>query len=122
VKTRSVLRWVVAVPLLLVMVSFALTNRDPVALGLFPLGELPFDVPLSVAILAAMGLGFVLGGLRLWGQALHHRRAARKAEEAMRLLELRHQELKARLASPPHSPVKVDASARDRELASLPAR
>jgi uncharacterized integral membrane protein len=101
VKPRSVLRWVVAVPLLLIMISFALSNRDPVTLWLFPFGELPFDVPLSLAILAAMGFGFVLGGLRLWGQALRHRRAARKAEDAMRLLEAKHQALQARLASAP---------------------
>jgi uncharacterized integral membrane protein len=97
------LRWVVAVPLLLIMISFALSNRDPVTLWLFPFGELPFDVPLSLAILAAMGLGFVLGGLRLWGQALRHRRAARKAEDAMRLLEAKHQALQARLSSAPRS-------------------
>ena len=42
------------------------------------------------------GLGFFLGGLRLWFTALHHRRAARRAEDAVRLLEARHQELQAR--------------------------
>ena len=132
-KPRSVLRWVVAVPLLLIMISFALSNRDPVTLWLFPFGELPFDVPLSLAILAAMGFGFVLGGLRLWGQALRHRRAARKAEDAMRLLEAKHQALQARLASVPPPPViaspspppviasvaKQPHSAGDTEVASL---
>lgn len=96
-KLRALSRWIVGVPLLLLMVVFALSNRDPVRLGLFPLGQLPFEVPLSVAILAALGLGFFLGGLRLWITALRHRRAARRAEEAMRLLEAKHQELKSRL-------------------------
>lgn len=95
-KLRALSRWVVGIPLLLLMVVFALSNREPVPLGLFPLGRLPFDVPLSVVILAAMGLGFFLGGLRVWFTALRHRRAARRAEEAVRLLEARHQELKAR--------------------------
>ena len=58
------------------------------------------EQPLSVAILAAMGLGFFLGGLRVWFTAIGHRRAARRAEEAMRLLEARYQELKARPATP----------------------
>lgn len=99
-KLRTWLRWVVGVPLLLLMVLFALSNRDPVSLGLFPLGRLPFEVPLSVVVLAAMGFGWFLGGLRLWFTALHHRRAARRAEEAVRLLEARHQELKARMSDP----------------------
>jgi lipopolysaccharide assembly protein A len=90
----------VGVPLLLVMVLFALSNREPVRLGLFPLGRLPFELPLSVVILAAMGLGFFLGGLRLWFTALQHRRAARRAEAAVRLLEAKHQELKARASGP----------------------
>jgi putative membrane protein len=99
------MRWIVAAPLLLLMVVFALSNSEAVPLRLFPLGELPFEVPLSLAILAAMGLGFFLGGLRLWTTALRHRRAARRAEEAMRLLEVKHQELKSRtsgsLVTPP---------------------
>lgn len=97
-KLRAFSRLVVGIPLLLLMVLFALSNTEPVRLGLFPLGSLPVDVPLSVAILAALGLGFLLGGLRLWFTATRHRRAARRAEEAVRLLEAKHQELKARVS------------------------
>jgi uncharacterized integral membrane protein len=89
---------------LLLMVAFALSNSEPVSIGLFPFGTLPFEIPLSLALLAAMGLGFLLGGLRLWTMSLRHRRAARRAEEAMRLLELKHQDLKSRsgpLMAPP---------------------
>jgi putative membrane protein len=105
VKLRALSRWIVGVPLLLLMVLFALSNSEPVPLRLFPLGALPFEVPLSVAILGAMGLGFFLGGLRLWFTALGHRRAARRAEAAVRLLEAKHQELTARSAAPalPHA-------------------
>lgn len=95
-KLRSVARWIIGIPLLLLMVLFALSNTGPVLLDLFPFGHLPFGVPLSIVVLAAMGLGFLLGGLRLWFTALHHQRAARRAEEKMRLLEARHQELRAR--------------------------
>jgi len=97
VKLHAFSRLVVGIPLLLLMVLFALSNTDPVRLGLFPLGRLPFEIPVSIVILAALGLGFFMGGLRLWITALHHRRAARRAEDAMRLLEARHQELKSRM-------------------------
>jgi putative membrane protein len=80
------------------MVLFALSNTEPVRIGLFPLGWLPFQVPLSVAILAAMGLGFFLGGLRVWFASLRYRRAARRAEQAARLLEAKQRELQARPA------------------------
>lgn len=96
-KLHAFSRLVVGIPLLLLMVLFALSNTDPVRLGLFPLGRLPFEIPVSIVILAALGLGFFMGGLRLWITALHHRRAARRAEDAMRLLEARHQELKSRM-------------------------
>lgn len=99
-KLRALTRWAIAVPLLLLLVLFALSNSQPVPLELFPFGQLPFDVPLSVAILAAMGFGFLLGGLRLWTTALRHRRAARKAEAAMRVLEAKHRELQARTSGP----------------------
>ena len=90
-RPRALARWIVAVPLLVLMVLFALSNTEPVRPGLFPFGQVPFDIPLSVTILAAMALGFFLGGLRVWFTALHHRRAARRAEEAVRLLEAKQQ-------------------------------
>jgi putative membrane protein len=96
VRLRSLSRWIAGIPLLLLMVLFALSNSETVPLRLFPFGALPFEVPLSVAILAAMGVGFFLGGLRVWFIALVHRRAARRAEEAVRLLEARHREAQAR--------------------------
>ena len=95
-KLRSLARWIVAIPLLLLMILFALSNTEPVRPGLFPLGQLPFELPLSVVILAAMAIGFFLGGLRLWFTSLQHRRAARRAEETVRLLEARHQESRSR--------------------------
>jgi lipopolysaccharide assembly protein A len=97
VKLRGVSRWIVGVPLLALMVLFALTNTEPLRLGLFPLGHLPFDIPTSVAILGAMAIGFFLGGLRLWFTAVHYRRAARRAEETVRLLEVKQQEPRSRL-------------------------
>jgi uncharacterized integral membrane protein len=100
VKLHTVSRLIVGVPLLLLMVVFALSNTEPVRLGLFPLGRLPFDVPLSVVVLAALGLGFFVGGLRLWVISLRHRRAAMRAEAAVRLLEAKHHELQSRISGP----------------------
>jgi len=99
VSIRGLMRWIVGIPLLLLMVLFALSNSQSVRLGIFPT-DYSVEIPLSVAILAAMAIGFFLGGLRLWFTAMHDRRALRRAEDAVRLLEAKHQELKSRASGP----------------------
>jgi lipopolysaccharide assembly protein A len=93
------LRWLIWLPLLIVMIAFALSNRQPVDLGLFPTG-LSIPLPLSLAVLGAMAIGFFLGGLFTWIPALRYRRAARRAREALRVLEAKHEELKAQRSGP----------------------
>jgi lipopolysaccharide assembly protein A len=97
VTIRGLLRWIFGIPVLLLLILFALSNTEPVSLRLFPT-DFSLEVPLSLAILAAMGIGFLLGGLRVWFTALHHRRAARRADDAVRLLEAKHRELSSRSA------------------------
>jgi len=97
------MRFLVAVPLLLLLVLFALTNRTPVRLGLWPT-DFVAEVPLSLVMLLAMGLAFLLGGLCVWFSALAQRARARRAEAQVRLLDEQLAELKARLA-------RADASA-----------
>jgi uncharacterized integral membrane protein len=99
VKALAVGRWVLGGLVLALLILFALSNTQEVELGLFPTG-LAVGMPLSVAILGAMGIGFFLGGLVVWFTSLRHRRAARRAHAAVRLLEAKHQELTARTAAP----------------------
>jgi uncharacterized integral membrane protein len=97
------IRALIAAPLLLLLVLFALSNSQPVRLGLWPT-DLSLEPPLSIAVLVAMGAAFLLGALMLWVEALAARRRARRAEYAQRLLEAQVQELKARLTGPPLPP------------------
>jgi putative membrane protein len=83
-------------PFLLLLVLFALSNRAPVRIGLWPTG-LSLEAPLSVTILGAMALAFLIGGLLVWISELGQRRRARRAERAVRLLEAQVQELKSRV-------------------------
>jgi uncharacterized integral membrane protein len=89
----------ITVPLLLLLVLFALSNSQPVRLGLWPT-DLALESPLSLAVLAAMAAAFLLGALMLWSEVLGARRRARRAEYAQRLLEAQVQELRARLDGP----------------------
>jgi uncharacterized integral membrane protein len=90
------LRLLVAAPFLLLLVLFALTNRAPVALGLWPTG-LSLEAPLSLAVLGAAAIAFLLGGLVVWVNELGQRRRARRAETQVRKLEEEVQRLRARL-------------------------
>lgn len=93
------MRLLVAIPFLALLVAFALSNTQPVRLGLWPT-DLSADVPLSVAVLVAMGIAFLAGGLLVWLQALAQRRRARRAEEAVRRLEAQLAALRSRLPTP----------------------
>jgi uncharacterized integral membrane protein len=95
------MRLVIGLPLLLLMVVFALSNRAAVTLGLWPT-DFSLEVPLSLAILAAMAIAFLMGGFLVWFSVLAQRSRARRAEQAVRLLEAEVQSLKARL--PPLPP------------------
>jgi putative membrane protein len=98
------LRILLAAPILLILVLFALSNRAPVTVGLWPT-DLVVTLPLSLAVLGAMAIAFIAGALVLWVNVLATRRRARRAEHTVRLLEAQVAELKARLAPPPAGPL-----------------
>ena len=61
----KLLFWIVVALVAAVLALFAASNRESVALGLWPL---PFvlDLPLYLAILAAVLIGFISGVLATW--------------------------------------------------------
>lgn len=75
---RSIVSWILGIPLAAVVVSFVVTNMQPMVLGLWPL---PFEieVPVYLGMLLALLLGFLIGALVAWVNAGRHRRAL-KAE------------------------------------------
>ena len=91
------LRILIAAPFLLVLVLFALSNPQPIAFALWPT-DYSVQLPLSLAVLGAMGAAFLFGALVLWVTVLATRRRARRAERTVRLLEAQVAELKASLA------------------------
>jgi putative membrane protein len=90
------MRLLLLAPVLLLLVLFALSNTAPVRIGLWPTGW-SLEAPLSLAILGAMAIAFLIGGLLVWIAELGQRRRARRAEQSVRLLEAQVQALKARL-------------------------
>lgn len=68
---------IITVPVALLAVSFAISNRQPVLLELWPL---PFviNAPLYLLVLGAVVLGFLVGGLVAWMAQHRYRRDARQ--------------------------------------------
>jgi len=93
------LRLIIGLLFLLVLTVFALSNVEPVVLGIWPT-DYTVQAPLSVAVLVGAGIAFLLGGLLVWFNELGQRRRARRAEDTVRALEARLEEMKARLARP----------------------
>ena len=85
--------------LCLPVVLFLLSNTEIVSLGLWPT-DYSINAPLSIAILVAMALGFLLGALVVWMSELARGRRARRAERTVRLLEAQIEDLKARIPAP----------------------
>jgi uncharacterized integral membrane protein len=73
----SRLAWIITIPVSIIVVLFAVMNRDPVALNLWPL---PWDlgaIPLYLLTLGTLLFGFFLGAFAMWVSAGKSRRKAR---------------------------------------------
>jgi len=89
------MRLLILAPFLLLLVLFALSNTGEARLGLWPTGWL-LQAPLSLIVLGAMALAFLLGGVLVWVAELGQRRRARRAEQAVRRLEAELRDLRSR--------------------------
>jgi uncharacterized integral membrane protein len=83
---RNGVRVLILVPLALAIAMFAVANRAPVLIGFDPFGAQPplfaFVSPLYLALMAALILGVVIGGVAAWmSQSPRRRRARRLAAE-----------------------------------------
>jgi len=78
--------WVFIALVAAVLALFAASNRGDVALGVWPL---PFalDLPLYVAILGALLIGFIAGALAAWVAGRRRRREARHRRRRLAALE-----------------------------------
>ncbi|MEZ5648750.1 MAG: LapA family protein [Alphaproteobacteria bacterium] len=84
---RRIAFWLIGLPLAVIAVLFAISNRAPVVFALWPL---PFELeaPRFLPVLIAAGIGFLVGGFTAWLGGAHNRRRARvrsaEAAEARR--------------------------------------
>ncbi len=94
------MRFLLGVPALVLLVLFALSNKQPTRLYLWPT-DITLDAPLSLAVLVASAVFFLAGAFMTWGTSLSMRTRARRAEEQVRQLRTQVRTLQARPVAEP---------------------
>lgn len=80
---RRIVGWLVLVPLCLVLIVFALANRQLVVVNFNPLAPSEalttpgIGVPLFLVLFVVLLFGVILGGIATWFAQSHHRRDER---------------------------------------------
>jgi putative membrane protein len=79
-------RWTATLVAVVLLVPFAVSNREPVSLGFWPL---PFlvDLPLYLLVLLLLLAGFVTGAAAGWLAGRHTRRELRRRRRRVEALE-----------------------------------
>lgn len=80
------MRWLLLLPLLVLLVLFGLSNQQEATLTLWPT-ELAWTGPLYIAVLAIGAVFFLLGALITWFASFPYRSRARRMSESARVLE-----------------------------------
>jgi lipopolysaccharide assembly protein A len=78
--------WIVLALGAVVLILFAVSNRETVSVGLWPLPTL-VELPLYLVVLGMLILGFILGELVAWVGGSRWRREARRSRRRITTLE-----------------------------------
>jgi lipopolysaccharide assembly protein A len=92
--------WVVTIAAAIFLIPFAVANREPVSLGLWPL---PFlvDLPLYLLVLLVLLGGFVIGATAGWIAGRRVRRELRRRRRRVEALERELAATQSQLANQP---------------------
>jgi lipopolysaccharide assembly protein A len=82
----KILRLLIGLVALIIIVSFAVTNRGPVEIGLAPLPTV-IEVPVYGVFLFGLVVGVLVGGIGTWLAGLPKRRRAARARRRAASLE-----------------------------------
>jgi uncharacterized integral membrane protein len=120
---RKVLTIVIIVPLAVVIVAFAVANRQVVTVSFDPFSSAnpayAATLPLFVLIFALVILGVIVGGIATWLRQASWRRTARALDADVRSL---HQELEAMRRRAAEDEARLNETRRDEPRSlSLPS-
>ena len=110
--------WAATLVAAALLIPFALSNREPVSLGFWPLPFL-IELPLYLLILLSLLAGYVIGGTAAWIARRHLRRELRHRRRHVEALEREllavrslpaNQTLTERSGGQPEAPVDIQYS------------
>lgn len=100
---QKIIRALILAPLAIVLVAFAVANREPVTVSFDPFNPaapaLSLTIPLYVLILTLVIAGVIVGGVAAWMRQGKWRGRARRAETRARDLRTENDQLKRRAGS-----------------------
>ncbi len=81
---RRIFRWIIGLPLVILVIAFAVANRKAVVLSLDPLHEadplISLELPLWLLMSLGIFIGLVVGYAACWFAQGKHRRLARERQ------------------------------------------
>lgn len=108
---RKLVFWLILVPLAILLLMFAVANRETVTVSFDPFSATApaaaVNVPLFVLIFVLVILGVIIGGVAAWLRQSGYRRAARRRDADVTALRHEIDALNAKLGD------KFDAAAQD---------
>lgn len=81
-----ILSWIITVPLALLVLDFALSNRGDVTVSFWP-SDLEISLPLSILLLGVWLIGLFMGQLMGWFSSFARRIETRRLKKALRALQ-----------------------------------
>jgi len=107
---RKILTAIIVVPLLVVIVGFAVANRQSVTISFDPFDQAhpayAVSLPLFVIIFILVIFGVIVGGAASWLRQGHHRRASRRLDAEVRELHNEMHAMRRKFAEPAREPVR----------------
>jgi uncharacterized integral membrane protein len=107
---RRIVTAVILVPLAVIIVAFAVANRQSVTVSFDPFSAASpayaATLPLFVLIFVLVILGVVVGGIAAWMRQARWRRTARKLDADIRALHQEIDTLRQRLSMQPSVPIR----------------
>src|SRR5579859_1108549 len=111
-QSVRILSWIVAAPIVTLVLWFAVSNLGPISLRLWPL-ELDLTIPIAALTLIQLFIGFLLGAIVTWIGDRHRRRENR-------LLNRRNAELEQSLAAARKQAGEVEKKLAEARAAPVP--
>lgn len=109
---RRFLSWLIGLPLAIIMIAFAVANRDVVKVSLDPLTRedpwFAIDMPLWILFFAGIFVGLIVGWLSAWFSQSKWRKASRKAQSDLGVARMENERLKKQGASTGTGLVRVE--------------